>query len=116
MADSSRRQRPFMVKCGYSNSRRRCLMKIRSFALAACAAVAMGGVSTAASKTRDCQTVYSVTDMGTLGCEGAFPESMNNRGAVVGYSCFPGEITPRAFLWSEDDPMMRDLGGFGGAT
>ena len=93
-------------------------MNISNIAFAACAAVAMGGfpLASAADAADDCQTVYSVTDMGTLGCPGAFPEGMNNRGAVVGYSCLPDQISVRAFVWSKDDPVMRDLGGFSGTA
>jgi probable HAF family extracellular repeat protein len=60
-----------------------------------------------------CQVSYSVTDISTLGGLPAFTEGMNNRGELVGYSFYPDDFTPRAFLWSKDQGM-RDLGDLGG--
>ena len=61
-----------------------------------------------------CQQRYSVTDIGTLGGPNAISEGINNRGELVGWSSYPDELNPRAFLWTKDDLVMRYLGDLGG--
>lgn len=51
---------------------------------------------------------YTVTDLGVLGCPFVFVQDINNRGQVVGGSCFD------AFLWQ--DGVMSRLETLGGRT
>jgi probable HAF family extracellular repeat protein len=57
-------------------------------------------------------TLYTVTDVGTLG--GTFSENVgiNNRGSTSGFSTLPGDIAVHGFLWREG--QMTDLGTLGG--
>jgi probable HAF family extracellular repeat protein len=91
----------------------------RSVKIAICTVLIIGNVAvTPASADSKCQVHYSVTDIGSLGGPSAFTyafaEGMNNRGELVGYSFYADDLTPRAFLWSKDDPVMRDLGDLRG--
>jgi probable HAF family extracellular repeat protein len=58
------------------------------------------------------QTHYTVTDLGTLGGTFAQPNTLNNRGQVVGGSTLPGDELFHAFFWQND--KMIDLGTLGG--
>lgn len=56
---------------------------------------------------------YRLDDLGTLGGRDTHPNSINNRGQVVGYSKYSTEDGPyHAFLW--EDHVMTDLGALGG--
>jgi len=58
------------------------------------------------------QARYTVTDLGTLGGTFAQPNTLNNRGQVVGISSLPGDEVAHAFFW--DKGTMVDLGTLGG--
>jgi probable HAF family extracellular repeat protein len=52
-------------------------------------------------------------DLGTLGGTYGFPNSLNNRGQVVGDSNLVGDQSSHAFLWERG--VMKDLGTLGGS-
>lgn len=54
----------------------------------------------------------TMIDLGTLGGTYGYPNSMNNRGQVVGQSNLAGDQTWHAFLW--DRGLLNDLGTLGG--
>jgi len=54
-----------------------------------------------------------ITSLGTFGGTCGFPNSINNRGEIVGLSDLPGDVTEHPFLWSRKRGM-RDLGTLGG--
>src|SRR5947209_4402419 len=63
----------------------------------------------------DATTMYTVTDLGSLGGSFSAANAINNRGQVVGlsFNATPDPITPgatelRAFLWQNG--VMTDLG------
>lgn len=58
------------------------------------------------------QARYAVTDLGTLGGTFAQPNTLNNRGQVVGISNLPGDQVSHAFFW--ESGRMVDLGTLGG--
>jgi probable HAF family extracellular repeat protein len=53
-------------------------------------------------------------DLGTLGGTCGFPQSINNRGQVVGNSDSAGDVTSYPFLW-EKTTGMQNLGTLGGS-
>ena len=53
-------------------------------------------------------------DLGSLGGSVAFPNALNNRGAVVGESNVSGDSTEHPFLWTKVEGM-QDLGTLGGS-
>jgi probable HAF family extracellular repeat protein len=53
-------------------------------------------------------------DLGSLGGSVAFPNALNNRGAVVGESLVSGDSTEHPFLWTSD-VGIQDLGTLGGS-
>jgi len=57
-------------------------------------------------------TVYTVTDLGTLGGTFSLAGGINNSGSVEGYSTLPGDTALHAFLWRNG--VMTDLGTLGG--
>jgi len=57
-------------------------------------------------------TVYTVTDLGTLGGTFSLAGGINNSGAVEGYSTLPGDTATHGFLWRNG--VMTDLGTLGG--
>lgn len=57
-------------------------------------------------------TTYTITDLGTLGGQSSWAQSINDYGQVVGYSWLSGNSAAHAFLY--DSGMMTDLGTFGG--
>ena len=57
---------------------------------------------------------YAITDLGTLGGYRSVPNSINQRGDVVGVSWLPGDISYHAFLFN--GKAMVDLGTLGGAN
>jgi probable HAF family extracellular repeat protein len=54
-----------------------------------------------------------MVDIGTLGGTIGYPNWMNNRGQVVGYSNQAGDKPPHAFLWDKKEGLT-DLGTLGG--
>ena len=54
-----------------------------------------------------------ITSLGTFGGTCGFPNSINNRGEIVGFSDLPGDVTEHPFLWSRKRGM-KDLGTLGG--
>ncbi len=59
-----------------------------------------------------CQTSYTVTDLGTLGGTSSVAVGLNNEGQVSGISTLPGDTATHAFLWQ--DGLLTDLGTLGG--
>ncbi|MFL5656041.1 MAG: hypothetical protein ACJ8CB_17910 [Ktedonobacteraceae bacterium] len=57
-------------------------------------------------------TMYSVTDLGTLGGTFSGAGAINNRGEVTGISAFAGDVALRGFIWKNG--VMTDLGTLGG--
>jgi probable HAF family extracellular repeat protein len=57
-------------------------------------------------------TVYTVTDLGTLGGTFSLAGGISNSGAVEGWSTLPGDTALHAFLWRNG--VMTDLGTLGG--
>jgi probable HAF family extracellular repeat protein len=53
-------------------------------------------------------------NLGTFGGSYGTPNSLNNRGQVVGFSNLPGDATSHPFLW--DRGVLTDLGTFGGTN
>jgi probable HAF family extracellular repeat protein len=56
----------------------------------------------------------AMQDLGSLGGSVAFPNALNNRGAVVGESLLSGDSTEHPFLWTRHEGM-QDLGTLGGS-
>lgn len=54
-----------------------------------------------------------IISLGTFGGTCGFPNSINNRGEIVGLSDLPGDVTEHPFLWSRK-LGMKDLGTLGG--
>jgi probable HAF family extracellular repeat protein len=52
-------------------------------------------------------------DLGTLGGTNGSANGINNKGAVVGYSTFAGDLVMHATLW--DHGVIVDLGALGGS-
>lgn len=80
-------------------------------ALASAIALVVPGASLA-STGQHAQTVYSVTELGSLGGTASAGDSINNRGLVAGYSSLAGNQTLHATLWR--DGATVDLGTLGG--
>jgi probable HAF family extracellular repeat protein len=57
-------------------------------------------------------TLYTLTDLGTLGGTFSVPLGMNNKGWVNGFSTLPGDAEGHAFLWKKG--VMIDIGTLGG--
>jgi len=60
------------------------------------------------------QVTYTVTDLGTLGGTFVQPNTLNNRGQVVGGSLTPNDATFHGFFWQDGE--MTDLGTIGGLS
>jgi probable HAF family extracellular repeat protein len=58
------------------------------------------------------QVRYTVTDLGTLGGTFSQPNSISNRGEVVGVATLPGDNVTHGFFWQNG--TMTDLGTLGG--
>jgi len=58
------------------------------------------------------QSVYTVTDLGTLGGTGSTATGTNNSAQVVGQARTPGDVASHAFLWQNG--TMTDLLTLGG--
>jgi probable HAF family extracellular repeat protein len=74
-------------------------------------ALTMLGLAT--SQPADAASLYSITDLGTLGGDVSSALGINNAGQVVGQSFTVIGGQPRAFLWSEGRGM-QNLGTLGG--
>jgi probable HAF family extracellular repeat protein len=55
-----------------------------------------------------------MTDLGTLGGTYGYPNALNNRGQVVGFSDVAGDQSGHPFLWEEG--VLKDLGTLGGSA
>lgn len=51
-------------------------------------------------RAAECQTTYTITDLGTLGGTSGIAGYVNNDGAVVGNSILIGDAMTRGFLWN----------------
>ena len=57
---------------------------------------------------------WTITDLGTLGGSSSYATGINNRGQVVGTSNLAGDVSSRAFLYTNGG--MYDLGTLGGTS
>ena len=58
------------------------------------------------------QTMYTVTDLGTLGGTFSIAVAISNTGTVSGFSNLPGDAAQHEFIWRNG--VMTDLGTLGG--
>src|ERR1700745_4207493 len=71
--------------------------------------LAIGAVAEAVSAA----SLYTITDLGTLGGTNSYGQGINANGEVAGHSALSGDGGSHAFLYNGS--MMLDLGRIGGA-
>ena len=89
-----------------------CSMKARPFH--SILARALGVAQIFASGWVSAETLYRLTDLGTLGGNESEASAMNASGKVTGRSLMTGDASSHAFLW--DGNSMQDLGTLGGTS
>ena len=89
-----------------------CSMKARTFH--SFLARALGVAPLLASGWASAETLYRLTDLGTLGGTQSEASAMNASGQVTGKSSVTGDASSHAFVW--DGTSMRDLGTLGGTS
>jgi probable HAF family extracellular repeat protein len=90
-------------------------MRLRTVAVLAALAIPLpflaSGVSAARAGRSD-QTLYQVTELGSLGGTSSAGNSINDLGSIAGFSKLPGDATMHATLWRDGTPIdLRTLGG-----